>query len=615
MGDAVRFLCVWRLTLSIRYAKLESIGGIAQRERFLRVCYAVSLVAMMRADIMTENSYSEQEPSINDMSSAAEEYRLNRLAAACSYLKTCELPAVSYRDEEPLRALISDFESTRSAKSREEFWWKIRRYLRRLDGRVSDTQVFEYYARRDFQRSWRTLDDVRRRASITSQLGDESAYRKAPLLKNYALNLASAATFGSDIEKKKRLLIDALASNEEAAFTLSEYTAALDDYGYADVDEVGKYCDALTDFLRQIILSPSFQVCDEQDTKSEETPNGRAPHELPTTESVSDENATSGSGTSDYRQSDSEETDDEMIDKPDGYYQIDEEIAKLAQQANSFREYVPNSATREYRVAVDAARETANKQKNKVAPSFHNRIDSVLETYERRLAQWYDKYHRNAASCPSQMIVGAANLPHERHRLKVRRVGELLQEHEKISDMLSTIMAIGTGGISSDDENAIEKLTEKLTTLKRLHEQMKTANAYRRKHGSWDGYDGPLQDVVTRDGPELYQFFNLPNSSAEIRRIEQRITLLQRNKNADYGDDVQFEGGVVRFNKALNRLQLVFDSKPDEEVRAKLKKRGFKWSMQNKAWQRMITTDAVYAAKDLGYLPHGWKPASIEKQD
>ena len=304
-----------------------------------------------------------------------------------------------------------------------------------------------------------------------------------------------------------------------------------------------------------------------------------------------------------------------MIDKPDGYYQIDEEIAKLAQQANSFREYVPNSATREYRVAVDAARETANKQKNKVAPSFHNRIDSVLETYERRLAQWYDKYHRNAASCPSQMIVGAANLPHERHRLKVRRVGELLQEHEKISDMLSTIMAIGTGGISSDDENAIEKLTEKLTTLKRLHEQMKTANAYRRKHGSWDGYDGPLQDVVTRDGPELYQFFNLPNSSAEIRRIEQRITLLQRNKNADYGDDVQFEGGVVRFNKALNRLQLVFDSKPDEEVRAKLKKRGFKWSMQNKAWQRMITTDAVYAAKDLGYLPHGWKPASIEKQD
>ena len=66
----------------------------------------------------------------------------------------------------------------------------------------------------------------------------------------------------------------------------------------------------------------------------------------------------------------------------------------------------------------------------------------------------------------------------------------------------------------------------------------------------------------------------------------------------------------MRFDKELNRLQLIFDAKPDEDVRSKLKKRGFKWSMQNKAWQRMITADAIYAAKDLGYLPTDWKPAA-----
>lgn len=561
---------------------------------------------------MTEKSYSEQEPTVNDSSSIAEEFRLNRLSAACSYLKTCDLPAVSYRDEEPLRELISTFENTRSAKGREEFWWKIRRYLRRLDGRVSDSQVFEYYARRDFQKYWRGLDDARRRASVLSQLGDESAYRKAPLLKNYALNLASAATYGSDIEKKKALLIDALASDEEAAFILSEYTAALDDYGYADVEEVGRYCDALTDFLRQIILSPSFQARDENVDQSEtiaREPQPR-PNEPEDPKNTSDDFDSDETEEKSAPEGMNEDSENESVEKPDGYYAIDEEIAKLAQQANSFREYVPNSATREYRAAVDAARETANKQKSKVDSSFHNRIDSVLETYERRLAQWYDKYHRNSASCPSIMIVGAANFPRDRHRQKVRRVGELLQEHEKISDMLSTISGIGTGGISSDDQLAVEKLSEKLATLKKLHEQMKEANAYRRKHGSWDGYDGPLQDVVTRDGPELYQYFNLPNSNAEIRRIEQRIEVLQRKKNTNYGEDIPFEGGVVRFDKELNRLQLIFDAKPDEDVRSKLKKRGFKWSMQNKAWQRMITADAIYAAKDLGYLPTDWKPAA-----
>ena len=561
---------------------------------------------------MTEKSYSEQEPTVNDSSSIAEEFRLNRLSAACSYLKTCDLPAVSYRDEEPLRELISTFENTRSAKGREEFWWKIRRYLRRLDGRVSDSQVFEYYARRDFQKYWRGLDDARRRASVLSQLGDESAYRKAPLLKNYALNLASAATYGSDIEKKKALLIDALASDEEAAFILSEYTAALDDYGYADVEEVGRYCDALTDFLRQIILAPSFQARDENVDQSEtiaREPEPR-PNEPEDPKNTSDDFDSDETEEKSAPEGMNEDSENESVEKPDGYYAIDEEIAKLAQQANSFREYVPNSATREYRAAVDAARETANKQKSKVDSSFHNRIDSVLETYERRLAQWYDKYHRNSASCPSIMIVGAANFPRDRHRQKVRRVGELLQEHEKISDMLSTISGIGTGGISSDDQLAVEKLSEKLATLKKLHEQMKEANAYRRKHGSWDGYDGPLQDVVTRDGPELYQYFNLPNSNAEIRRIEQRIEVLQRKKNTNYGEDIPFEGGVVRFDKELNRLQLIFDAKPDEDVRSKLKKRGFKWSMQNRAWQRMITADAIYAAKDLGYLPTDWKPAA-----
>ena len=42
-----------------------------------------------------------------------------------------------------------------------------------------------------------------------------------------------------------------------------------------------------------------------------------------------------------------------------------------------------------------------------------------------------------------------------------------------------------------------------------------------------------------------------------------------------------------------NRLQLFFDGKPDESIRAILKKNGYKWSPRNTAWQRQLTPNAI----------------------
>ena len=50
-------------------------------------------------------------------------------------------------------------------------------------------------------------------------------------------------------------------------------------------------------------------------------------------------------------------------------------------------------------------------------------------------------------------------------------------------------------------------------------------------------------------------------------------------------------------NPILNRLQILFDEKPDEDTRKALKSNGFRWSPKNGAWQRQLTDNAIRAAK------------------
>ena len=53
----------------------------------------------------------------------------------------------------------------------------------------------------------------------------------------------------------------------------------------------------------------------------------------------------------------------------------------------SFSDYVPGSATASYRQAVDKAAEIAEQQKRMVDPIHHEKIDRLLDTYARRLAE------------------------------------------------------------------------------------------------------------------------------------------------------------------------------------------------------------------------------------
>ena len=88
--------------------------------------------------------------------------------------------------------------------------------------------------------------------------------------------------------------------------------------------------------------------------------------------------------------------------------------------------------------------------------------------------------------------------------------------------------------------------------------------------------------------------------------ISQRAvrSILHKLSIYDNGDDTVLirsskDGGEIVKNAELNRLQIVFDEIPGEEIRDELKRNGFRWSPSNQAWQRQLTPNAEAAARRI----------------
>lgn len=161
--------------------------------------------------------------------------------------------------------------------------------------------------------------------------------------------------------------------------------------------------------------------------------------------------------------------------------------------------------------------------------------------------------------------------------------------------------------ISSDDPEAIVKLTEKLEELKQSQEFMKAVNAYYKKNGTCRGFPDLPDEKASEleDGMQYHPWdkkpfasFALSNNNQNIHTTERRIQQLTEAKELGY-TGWKFEGGTVEANGDKNRLQIFFDVVPDEETRQELKSRGFRWARSEGAWQRQLTDNAIYAASRI----------------
>ena len=296
------------------------------------------------------------------------------------------------------------------------------------------------------------------------------------------------------------------------------------------------------------------------------------------------------------------------------YYSINEEAAKTSQSMWSFYEYNTGSTTASYRNKVNEVYELAAKVADK-RPESAERAYNLAARFSKKYADHINTGFQIEMMCPSVMICGAGNFPVRKKEKQNARRDKHCEEYNYIMGIPAKIESIlcGRDIIKSNDENAVDRLQEKIFTLTEELEQSKAMNKYYRKNSTLKGFDG-LSNEKADDLDKIIQntWYKAPSAPFELTSIRNkikaagdRIKEIQRLKEtANASNDNEQDKYENQFCKVVEnsdnmRIQLFFEGKPEQDIRSLLKSSGFRWAPSEGAWQRQLTANGRYATKQL----------------
>lgn len=259
-----------------------------------------------------------------------------------------------------------------------------------------------------------------------------------------------------------------------------------------------------------------------------------------------------------------------------------------------------------------------------------NSYEMKLDAKRQRLLERAEK-HRHISEASFQrvericsmiplgqpILVGHHSEKH--HRADINRMNNGMRkgiDEEKYANHLEArAEAVGTGGISSDDPEAVRKLKEQLEKAEKVQERMRAANKIiqAKPKNEWTfekqtALEGLAISTIQARGLFEKDFcgrigfadYQLTNNGANIRRLKLRIEQLTKNESREDRETAFNDGAlIIRENTDANRVQLIFDKKPSAETRTICKRAGFRWSPSEGAWQRQLNNSGIWNAQNV----------------
>lgn len=248
-------------------------------------------------------------------------------------------------------------------------------------------------------------------------------------------------------------------------------------------------------------------------------------------------------------------------------------------------------------------------------------VDAWFPSHRAGLRSRYMAYISAHSNVASSFICGPANFPVARNQKRIdsadRRHDEIGEfRHKSLKRFLKSALPYGDGtSVQTNDPNAVKKLDTKQVQLEATRDMMKAANkAFRkfykktdRPEPGTDKYQACIAALVDCGLSELqakkaiepnfmghcvpFESYQLTNINAQIKRLASRAEEVEQTQSAQIDD--KFPNGETAYISEDGKIVIEFGYKPDEDTRAKLKSKAFKWSRSRVAWVRKATANAL----------------------
>jgi len=244
--------------------------------------------------------------------------------------------------------------------------------------------------------------------------------------------------------------------------------------------------------------------------------------------------------------------------------------------------------------------------------SRHKRLLSQAEKAEQEATARFNSHN-------VKTVIGMAGEPIKvghhlegRHRKLLERADNDMRKGCEAVAKSKTLRykadGVGSGGISQDDPQALDKLRKQLVEATECQSERKAINKV--LCGKGDSVVGLValglsqaeaEEILVPDcmGAVGFPSYALSNNSANIRRIKQRILNLEFEQARTPEPPIITPWFRVHEDREDNRIWFVFEERPDKETCKKMRSGGWKWSSKRGAWVRLMNSRGWYSAREM----------------
>ena len=239
------------------------------------------------------------------------------------------------------------------------------------------------------------------------------------------------------------------------------------------------------------------------------------------------------------------------------------------------------------------------------------RYREYAENAEKRAAAAFNASNAAVAGIPLGQPILVGHHSERAHRRALERSnGAMMRsvhESKKAAYYRQKAEAVeNNDNIYLGDDDAIERLEQKIADLTAMQERMKATNKLMRsKKSDEEKLAGLLElgfsEIAAKNAianGSTYPAYCLTNNNAKINAAKKQ---LERAKSLAEKEDREYEAGGLTIEECYseNRVRVYFPGKPDDEMRAKLKRHGFRWAPSMGCWQAYINRWTLDLIKEL----------------